>query len=383
MFNSEQGKNLYMLEDFTNKLVKLKLSKNGEKEETEKENYLLDNRVQDFLLIDDAQIIQKIVMMSLQANNGQVSKVYTPLKIVDEYQASHDNIKALPEEDKIEERSEPRVNQFKINMYSSQGVYNRYECTLNKISWKTVQEKTKVQEYLQKTGINFENSLQERETSFETLLFFKFFQQVDDFQRIDIFRSLKVNILKVKISNADLEIDSITGKTVINFEIVVDYKQNIEDSPVILGSLTFEKTHRQIKALIRDHGLPYTKIKMLSRDSQIYETQSSLEKLVKVPHLLEKISAMNFVTTDYIFKAGLAPKQATKNQFIDLELRERKVSMDGFEDEASSYKFEENNPLQGYMKSPLVDEKNLMINLSPQNMNEEEMDFDDDQMKKP
>lgn len=80
MFNNNaDGQNLYLLEDFINNLVN---KKQNNKVNTK---YLLDKRVQQFLLIDDPQIVQKIVMMSLEQKNRPTSKVYTPLNIVDEY----------------------------------------------------------------------------------------------------------------------------------------------------------------------------------------------------------------------------------------------------------------------------------------------------------
>jgi hypothetical protein len=78
MFNNgSDGSNLVLLEEFLNSLVKKKAKANTK--------YLLEKRVQEFLLIDDPQILKKIVMMSLEQKKDPISKVYTPLNIVDEY----------------------------------------------------------------------------------------------------------------------------------------------------------------------------------------------------------------------------------------------------------------------------------------------------------
>lgn len=75
MFRSNDD-NVYKLQDFVNCLVA-------------ENTYMLDRRVQEFLMIDDPVILQKIVMMSLSTNflssNQPISKVYTKLNIVDGY----------------------------------------------------------------------------------------------------------------------------------------------------------------------------------------------------------------------------------------------------------------------------------------------------------
>jgi tRNA A37 N6-isopentenylltransferase MiaA len=81
MFNTTD--NIQMLEEFLNRLI---FTPNlfGGKQKT----YLLDERVQEFMQIDDPKILKKLVLMSLSQNQEPVSKVYTKLNIIDEYQTS-------------------------------------------------------------------------------------------------------------------------------------------------------------------------------------------------------------------------------------------------------------------------------------------------------
>ena len=76
---SSAANNLDMLQDFMNCVVQ---KGNPAASET---TFLVERRVQEFLQIDDPEVAQKIVMMSLSTE--PTSKIYTELNIIDEYQS--------------------------------------------------------------------------------------------------------------------------------------------------------------------------------------------------------------------------------------------------------------------------------------------------------
>mmetsp|Transcript_4469 Transcript_4469/g.6655 ORF Transcript_4469/g.6655 Transcript_4469/m.6655 type:complete len:295 (+) Transcript_4469:362-1246(+) len=79
-FKNNSGKNIYLLEDFINTLIRIQPP-------TEEFNpYLLDSRVQEFLQLEE--MTQKLFMMSLSCNNEPTAKIYSKPQIVDEYQTN-------------------------------------------------------------------------------------------------------------------------------------------------------------------------------------------------------------------------------------------------------------------------------------------------------
>lgn len=76
--SSSDGKNIDMLQDFMSCVVQKGNPAAGET------TFLIERRVQEFIQIDDPEVAQKILMMSLTTE--PTSKIYTELKIIDEYQ---------------------------------------------------------------------------------------------------------------------------------------------------------------------------------------------------------------------------------------------------------------------------------------------------------
>lgn len=112
---------------------------------------------------------------------------------------------------------------FKLNKYSSQGSLNYYECTFKSITWKTCIDQEVMSKYIEQTQYSSEAELSQNQPSLTTFLFLNLFQQTDYLTGLDTFRMLRINLSKISVSNSELEIDSISGKTVINFDIQVTY----------------------------------------------------------------------------------------------------------------------------------------------------------------
>lgn len=112
-------------------------------------------------------------------------------------------------------------------------------------------------EYLAKLGLKSEQELADQEPSLETLLFLDLFTKASYYAGHDVFRSLQIEIHSIEVAKSDMEIDSSTGKTVINFEVAVGFSQAGSEQSVV----TLAKTHKQIKHVIRDQGLTMPKVK--------------------------------------------------------------------------------------------------------------------------
>ena len=147
---------------------------------------------------------------------------------------------------------------LKLNLYSTQGSLNHYECTVAAgITWKTSITKTRMKEFLDKLGCKSEEELAKQAPTLETLLFLDFFTKAGYYAGHDVFRALHVRIDSIEVAKSDMEIDSSTGKTVINFEVAVVFSQAASEQAVV----TLAKTHKQIKHLIRENGLTMPKVK--------------------------------------------------------------------------------------------------------------------------
>jgi hypothetical protein len=170
----------------------------------------------------------------------------------------------------------------------------------------------------------------------------------------DIFRSMKMEIQGISIVKADMEIDSTSGKTVINFELLVEYSQL--GSTLTHSALTYSKTHKQIKHLIRDHGLTMPKVKYLPNQEQINKVSESFEQLMNLPHFLEKTSSSDFFTRDYLFKkqdtSSLNHRRAScrGSSCSSEQTRNRKMSyLEALEVKQGTFNFGDNNPLRNYI----------------------------------
>ena len=82
--NTKPEQKINKLEQFLNMLVNQKESTFGG---GLKSPYLTEKRVQEFLQISDAEILMKIRLMQMSSNSEPISKVYTKLNIIDEYQS--------------------------------------------------------------------------------------------------------------------------------------------------------------------------------------------------------------------------------------------------------------------------------------------------------
>lgn len=108
-----------------------------------------------------------------------------------------------------------------------------------------------------------------KEPTLKVLLALGFFGQGSKMARLDAFRSLQYKVRSVKVDSAELKIDNDSGKTVINFGVLISFEQGGQVKDEIL----YLKTHKQIKHLLI--GLcssaqhTFKQIKYLQKEQQI------------------------------------------------------------------------------------------------------------------
>lgn len=101
----------------------------------------------------------------------------------------------------------------------------------------------------------------------------------DSFSQIDVFRNLNLGVKLVEVNSADLKIDSHTAKTLINFTVQITFVQTLSNqifkisknsesgtSDQIEQTISFTKTHKQIKYLSEELGRETEKIKEMPKE---------------------------------------------------------------------------------------------------------------------
>ena len=183
-------------------------------------------------------------MMSLSFSNEPISKVYSTLNIIDEYQKSDKSQqlsnfsetmstlnKSTDEELKA---SQVILNNFTITPVDKGNLTTKYDLSYQSHVWIMSKNQKEVNSYLKsiekskETELNTVNS----NPSFTTLLFFDFFKKVDTFSGLDVFRGLNLNIKSLDVNSADLKIDSSSGKSIINLEIFINFSQKFNGKEV-------------------------------------------------------------------------------------------------------------------------------------------------------
>ena len=238
--------------------------------------YLIDQRLQNFMNIDDATIQKRLHLMSLSDFGGMasggvfgqdkpVSKVYTTLNIIDGYQQKKkEQNYSLIQYEEMKEEEGAAVNADAGLLDNSSFVSNKYVVNesnplspirpFNSFSIKAVEygkTKTKfdmefrsnvwiisknqdlMDQYLESIGIGILSHLNTEDgvnPRFTTLLFLDFFKKVDQMSADDIFRELHLTIEEIEVIGTSLRIDSKTGKTVIDLDFGFTFGQILSES---------------------------------------------------------------------------------------------------------------------------------------------------------
>ena len=203
MFNG--GDNIQQLEEFLNRLIFTPNLFGGSQK-----TYLLDKRVQEFLQIEDPQILKKLVLMSLSQNQEPVSKVYTKLNIIDEYR------------NKKNESPQTVYDSFSVKVVDHGVNTTKFELSFKNNFWIISKSQDLVDQYLDSINTKLLSSLnvEKQNPRFSTLLFFDFFKKTDQYSQIDVFRTLDLQLLNIDVRDADLTIDP-QGKTIINIALEI------------------------------------------------------------------------------------------------------------------------------------------------------------------
>ena len=98
------------------------------------------------------------------------------------------------------------------------------------------------------------------------------------------------------------------------------------------SELLFQKSHKQIKKLVKDLSFTMKKVKYLEHEEQISEVQSALDKVWRVPHFFDRNSVIDFLTQDYIIVKAEAEPESTQINVIT-KGRRRGDYMEGFDAE--------------------------------------------------
>ena len=205
--------------------------------------HLLDWRVQDFMHITDPEIKSKLLMMQLSmgsaspfgnANQRDPSrKVYGELKIVDNYSGIEEEHKASDHPD-----FQLPMTVFEAKLVDEGSKSSKIELDLKGINWITSKNKTDIQRYLRSVSakalvdLTILRGTMHKNPRFSTLLFFEFFQKVEPISRRESYKSLDLRVQQIKVSDAELSIDSDSGKTIIDLHIQVTFQCGIRNETI-------------------------------------------------------------------------------------------------------------------------------------------------------
>lgn len=158
----------------------------------------------------------------------------------------------------------------------------KLELEFNHNIWIISKTKESLDQYLK--SINVENLSDLNQISeekiiknpcFSTLLYFDFFKKMDLLTQTDTYRLLKIKIEQIEVLKSEISIDNNTAKSIINIDIQFKFSQELtsEQSKItnskqtIVEQINYKKSHKQIKALSKELGLPMKKIKYLDKES--------------------------------------------------------------------------------------------------------------------
>lgn len=152
-------------------------------------------------------------MMGFQTSFEPTSKVYTTLKIIDEYQpvSTADSPEPLDTEEMLspKEQTVDVYDSFSIKIMDHGLNTTKFDLSYKNYVWIVSKNQEMVDQYLESINVSLLSDLniQNRSPRFSTLLFFDFFKKQDNFAQIDVFRNLALKVDKIDVKTADLKID--------------------------------------------------------------------------------------------------------------------------------------------------------------------------------